>query len=131
MPARTIAIGLAAALCCQTASAQEASASGKLWALSPKATARQAQRDLNALLTPAERYPRGFEGVLYRHGVQEVSFVTPPFNADFPGLCARDTLTMRYAATRPIVGTRTPTTCAFGLTASKRRANTASSGPLH
>jgi len=71
--------------------------SRQLWAMPREQAAEQSMRDLNAILSPSGVYPRGFEGILFRSGVVGTDLLTRPYGSPYPGVCARDVLTLRYA----------------------------------
>jgi hypothetical protein len=71
--------------------------SRQLWAMPREQAAEQSMRDLSAILSPSGVYPRGFEGILFRGGVVGTDLLTRPYGSLYPGVCARDILTLRYA----------------------------------
>jgi hypothetical protein len=79
----------------QAADTQETSR--RLWSMNQRQAAEQSLRDLTATLSPTGVYPRGFEGILFRSGVDGTDFLTRPYGTMYPGICARDVLTLHYA----------------------------------
>jgi len=86
--AATVVLALSPAL------AQEAATTHDLKALAPKDANRTVQRDLLSVLEPVKKIDSGMLRQL-----RGVGFTTKAFGTEFDGLCRRDTLTLRYAAT--------------------------------
>jgi hypothetical protein len=84
----------------QPVDAQQLKTSRQLWKMSRKEAAEQSLNDLTAILSPSGVYPKGVEGVLFRDGVGGTDFRTKPYGTYYPGVCARDVLTLSYAHAR-------------------------------
>ena len=77
------------------ASAEQARTAAELRALPPAAAEQVAKSDLLSVL----QLEHDFKSGLGRRALEGVSFVTPAFGTSFNGLCQRDSLVLRYAAT--------------------------------
>ncbi len=71
---------------------QEALTTNQLTALHPSEANRAARTDLLSVLRPAEPFDKGMFARL-----KGVAFETQPYGTKFLGLCARDTLWLKYA----------------------------------
>jgi hypothetical protein len=87
-------LGPAAALLLSPAVAQEATTTRERTALPPKSANRMIQRDLLSVLEPVTSIHTG----MFRQ-LRAVGTTTKPFGTEFDGLCRRDQVTLRYAAT--------------------------------
>lgn len=88
---------LVVALPMQAVNGEDLVTSRQLWKMPQKEAASQSWKDLTSILSPAGIYPRGREGVLFRDGVQGTNFFTRTYGTGYPGICARDVLTLSYA----------------------------------
>ncbi len=77
------------------ASAEPMRTAAELRALPPAEAGQVAKSDLSSIL----QLQRDFKTGLGMRGLEGVSFVTPAFGTSFDGLCQRDSLVLRYAAT--------------------------------
>ena len=92
----TILTGAGAALLCfAPATAQEASTTREREALPSRSANRAVQRDLLSILRPIPNIRSG----MFRQ-LRGVGLTTRAFGTEFAGLCRRDAVTLRYAATR-------------------------------